>query len=177
MLKSLHPFAKQFETTLQPSQLNITLFISVQRLKNKKINWVSYRKLNTKVWIAKRAKCSHNSPAFQFWRSTWVLRCQQNLCSSWVTEPSWYWNMMTVKASLTPANGVINNKTRWARKGGWRVIWAQHMHFPAGRRGRQGRRDARYGVTLPESVIWHLLCVCESVRGQEKVFKGTAASS
>lgn len=100
------------------------------------------------------------SSCISIWWSTWVVRCQQDLCSSWVTEPSWYWNMMTVKASLTPANGVINNKTRWAarkeREGlsGHSTCTSQ---WAAG--ADRYRGEARYGVTLLESVIWHLLCV------------------
>lgn len=131
------------------------------------------KKLTTKVWTAKKNKAimsqQHSKllgSCILIRRCAWMAACQQDPRSSWVSEPSWYRNMMTVKASLTPANGAINNKTRWVGRGGVRVIWEQHMHFPVGCGGRQGCREARYGVTLLESVIWHLLSVrvCQRAR-------------
>lgn len=106
------------------------------------------------------------------WCGTWAVRCQQDLCSSWVTEPSWYRNMMTVKASLTPANGVINNKTRWAGRelgGGLSGYSTCTSQRAAGADGAAERRDMAWRSWN----LWFDICsVWESVRGQEKVFEG-----
>lgn len=64
---------------------------------------------------------------------------------------------MTVKASPTPANGVINNKTRWAERRGW--LGYLGTALPCGPQGQTGPqrgeiwRDAP-GIWDSTSVLW-----------------------
>lgn len=77
-------------------------------------------------------------------------------CSSREAEPFQDSSTMTVKAGVTPADGVINNKTKRGggglRKSGGGVIWAEL--FPVGRRGADGATEKPdLKVTVPECVI------------------------
>lgn len=118
------------------------------------------------------------APAFLFGRVPG--RCDvSRICLpvGWLSRPGTetWWQRRQVSHHT---DEVINNKTRWAGKerGGGGVIWAQHMHFPAVPRGQTGAAE-RQDMARRSWNLWFDICsVQESVRGQEEVFEGTAAS-
>lgn len=167
VLKSFHSYFKPVSTIAFRYH---TVYISplIKSSKNK-ISLVQETESN--VWIAKRAKCSSNSrtssdPASQL-GGVPVHCVVSRICVpvGWLSPPGtetwWQWRQV----SHQPMESSIIRQGEQEGRG--RVIWAQHMHFPVGRGGRQGRTEARYGVTLLESVIWHLLCVWVCQRAGE----------
>lgn len=99
------------------------------------------------------------------WWSTWAAPCQQDLLGDWafLVSQTWWQQRHVSHQPMEPS--IVRQGEQGGREEGF--IWAQHMHFPVGRRGRRGRREARYGVTLLESVIWHRLCVWVCQRAGE----------
>lgn len=84
---------------------------------------------------------------------------------------------MTVKASLTPANGVINNKTRWAERREWgRVGLSGHRTslWAAGADRAAERRDTAWRSW---NLRFDICSASESVRGREKDFGSTVTAS
>lgn len=91
-------------------------------------------------------------------------------CSSREAEPFQDSSMMTVKASVTPADGVINNKTKRGGgglgKSGGGIIWAEL--FPVG--GRRGHGESRSESHCPGMCYLTSALCGESVSGQQKRF-------
>lgn len=158
--------------------LNITKFISVQWFKLLKIK-VLDRKLNTKVWTAKRAMVFQQSKLLRscisIWCGTWAVRCQQNLCSSWVTEPFlgietwWQWRQV----SHQPMEPSI---IRQGEQEGEGYLGTAHA-LPSGPRGQTGPQRGEIWCDAP-GICDLTSAPCESLsEGRRRFSRGTATSS